>query len=131
MKSSSAQAPPPIIDRKTALGCLCANLLVLPGLGSLTAGKRSGYWQIALALLGFVSTSLFATWFVYALIQLEPIPSSWPQWQSVMIEWKPRLILGAFGFGTFTLAWLWALQCSLQILKSTRPSPNPKDQLKG
>jgi len=41
------------MDRLGAWLCLLANVIALPGLGSIIAGKRVGYAQALLALAGF------------------------------------------------------------------------------
>ena len=59
------------LDRQTAWGCFTANQFALPGLGSLAAGRRTGYTQMALALAGLALTGTFGiaffVWFILAL----------------------------------------------------------------
>src|SRR6266478_1303859 len=67
MKISLALGPRHPLSRQTAWGCLTTNL-ALPGSGSLVAGRRSGYAQLALAVSGMVLTLIFGlrflAWFV-------------------------------------------------------------------
>jgi hypothetical protein len=49
----------PVKDKKAPIGmaiiALILNVLIVPGLGSLIAGKiRIGIWQIAIAVIGFI-----------------------------------------------------------------------------
>src|SRR5207245_11084787 len=54
------------VDETRAWACLMANILVLPGLGSLIAGRRSGWPQAAGALGGFALTLVWLGWVVGA-----------------------------------------------------------------
>ena len=113
MKTSSVPRSCSAIDRPTAWACLLANLLVLPGLGSVTVGRRSGYAQAALALTG-VGLTLF-----------------WCGW--VVIQWKrsgqlpetvgPYFWTALAGIGLFALAWSWALVSSIRLLLSSHQHP--------
>ena len=124
MRIFPALGPRRPLDRANAWGCVTSNQLVLPGLGSLVAGRRVGYCQATLALIGLVGSALFATWLVVTWVQLQPKPEDWETWQRLFSAWKPYLILGAAGFGSFIIGWLWALWTSLCILNEAR-DPKP------
>ena len=49
------------MDEARAWTSLMTNLLVLPGLGSLLAGRRAGWPQAALALAGFALSTPICT----------------------------------------------------------------------
>jgi len=69
---------------------------ILPGIG-----------QLVLAVSGF---AMVIAWFVTVIIQLYGLIRGDANPQSV--AW-----LGLAGFGTFALAWLWALVTSVSILR--------------
>jgi hypothetical protein len=124
MKLSLACGPRRPLDRTDAWGCVTTNQFVLPGLGSLVAGRRTGYLQAALAVIGFVCSAMFAVWLIRTWLGLHPMPEDWETWKALFAQWKPHLILGAVGFGGFGIAWLWALASSLAILRESRSAPS-------
>jgi hypothetical protein len=93
----------------------------MPGFGSLAAGRRSGYFQAALALGGLALTMVFGVpllrWYVANWSRLygaEADPSS------VLNEIWPRLRWPLAGFVVFAAGWLWSLGTSLQILREAK-----------
>ena len=87
-----------------------ANALVLPGLGSLIAGRRSGWAQAAVALAGFALTAVWFVWFVAA----------WLREGSFPLDAGPYLPAGALGVVLFALSWVWALATGLQLVRRSR-----------
>jgi hypothetical protein len=102
------EGPAPQPDR--ALAALSANLLVLPGLGSIAMGRRSGWLQAAIALGGFVLTLVWIVGFVRLWIHEGAPPLSPPY----------RLGLALDGVGLFALAWLWALATGWSDVRRAR-----------
>ena len=98
------------MDPSRAMSCLAANLLVLPGLGTLVAGRRWGVVQAALALAGFALTLGWLTFFVMAWIQLGAFP----------LTGGPHLSWGILGVAVFGAAWLWSLATGLAVLREAR-----------
>lgn len=92
---------------------LLTNLLVLPGLGSLLAGRKVGWVQAAVAATGVALTVMWFTSFVTAWVKLEEFPA----------DGGPHLRLGLLGLGLFAIAWVWALATSLQILRESHCRP--------
>lgn len=120
MKFFSDDAPPKQSDRQTARACLVTNAVVLPGLGSIAAGRRVGYAQAAVALAGFVVTVLFAGWLIRSVAALPRLPETIDQWRELLPRWAGWLKLGGLGFALFGGAWLWALATSLRLLREHR-----------
>ena len=98
------------MDERRALSCLAANLLVLPGLGTLVAGRRSGLVQAALALVGFVLIMLWLTAFVLDWIERGGVPPGG----------GPHLSWGILGIVVGGVAWVWSLVTGLAVIKETR-----------
>ena len=91
---------------------MVTNLLVLPGLGSVLAGRKSGYVQIILAVAGFLVT----------LVALVKIVLVWVQ--DFQFPADGHLIGVAFiGLAVFLLAWTWSLVTSLAVFKSREAKP--------
>ena len=120
MKISLAlgQHPPP--DRATAWACLTTNV-VLPGSGSLVAGKKIGYAQLALAFCGVAVTTLFGIRFLLWYAR------NWARLRQTADD--PLAVLGevfhqlrwpGLGIVIFIVAIGWAFITSLQILGATR-----------
>lgn len=129
MKFSLIPGPRRPLDRQTAWGCLTTNQLGLPGLGSLAAGRRTGYCQMALSLAGLALTAAygvrFLTWFASQwdkLQQLQEEPDIYFHEIWVHLRW-PLL-----GMAVFLAGWLWALASSISIIaqsKSAGVKPPP------
>ena len=130
MKISLALGPRQPLDRATAWACALTNQFTLPGLGSLVSGRRVGYAQLALAMLGagpmlaFTVRLLFAAYHVqqaartiasfqelldYVRLRLQSMPQSWG-----LYFW-----IGVPGLIIFVISWLWALASSVAILRES------------
>ncbi len=105
------------LDPSQAWGCLVANLVLLPGLGSLFAGRLiEGIGQIILAAGGLYLTTAWFNWFVQEkLLRGQPITDLGPQFKRALA-----------GFAFLGISWLWALVSSLLIMRSARSSVPPK-----
>lgn len=97
-------------DRHAAWACTLANLLALPGLGSLSVGRRVGWPQAALALLGFGLT-------VGGLLRTL---LDWVSNPDLVIEPTPALFAGLAGLTLSAAAWFWALATSIQVHRQAR-----------
>ena len=129
MKFSLTPGPRRPLDRQTAWGCLTTNQFGLPGLGTLAAGRRTGYGQMALSLAGMALTVAygvrFITWFASQwdkLQQLQEEPGVYFHEIWIHLRW-PLL-----GMAVFLAGWLWALASSISIMlqaKSAEVKPSP------
>jgi hypothetical protein len=97
-------------DEAAAWSGMAANLLVLPGLGSLMAGRKVGWLQAVLASSGALLSLLWLVSFVRACIRLGAVP----------LDAGPDLGVGLAGIAAFGVAWLWALVTSLDVVRRAR-----------
>ncbi|MSR64444.1 MAG: hypothetical protein EXS18_01535 [Verrucomicrobiae bacterium] len=98
------------LDEPAAWSCLVANLVVLPGLGTVIAGKRVGYIQATLAVIGMALTLSWSVWFFVTWSRTKTAPMN--------LEW--HLIVGAIGAVIFLVAWLWAFVGGWNALRQVR-----------
>ena len=98
------------LDEPSAWSCLVANMVLLPGLGTVIAGKRVGYLQATLAVIGIALTLSWAVWFVVTWMNAKSAP--------VTLEW--HLIVGAIGAAIFLGAWVWAFVSGWKVLSQMR-----------
>lgn len=105
MKTSSAPGTRKTVDRPTAWACTLTNLTTVPGLGTLAAGRKIGYAQAALALLGFGISTL---WLVLTVRE-------WMAKGELPVGFTPTLWLGLGGVSAFIVAWVWALITSVDL----------------
>lgn len=114
------------LDRQTARGCLTANLLGLPGLGSLAAGRKAGYAQMALSFAGLALTSVYGVRF---LIWFSSTSTGSQQLDNQTGEYFEQVWLhvrSAFlGMGIFLCGWLWGLASGLSILSEAHATDKP------
>ncbi|MGC3961608.1 MAG: hypothetical protein QM813_27900 [Verrucomicrobiota bacterium] len=113
------------LTRENAWACFSSNL-GMPGCGSLLAGRKVGYPQLALALIGFTLT----TWFGLKLIVWgfqnlsELLHPTGDPLDTLLALWREgRWALA--GLGIFGTAWLWAMLTGLNLLRSTRSQADP------
>lgn len=108
MKTSSAPDAP---DRSSAWAWTLTNLLVLPGLGSLAAGRKVGWAQVGVALagLGLVGYGLVRLIRDWLAAGLAPV-----------FEFTPALGCLLAGLGVSAVAWFWALATSIQVHRALR-----------
>jgi len=98
------------VDEARAWASLMTNLLVLPGLGSLLAGRRAGWPQAAVALVGFVLSTIWLAWFVVA----------WWRTGSFPLDGGPYLPMGLLGVFLFAVSWVWGLVTGLAVVGESR-----------
>jgi len=100
--------------------------LAFPGLGSLVAGRASGYGQVALGVLGLILTMVFGvrfiTWYIqhwstFFGSQSEPLETMPELWRVVRL---PLLGIAIFVFGL-----LWALATGLDIVREAKSNSVP------
>jgi hypothetical protein len=107
------RAPPRPLDRQAAWACFLANTVMLPGVGSLIAGRRRGIFQMVITLFGTALTLVFAVWFVREYLRTQMIPAPEGLW----------FLAGVLGAGLFATGWIWAFFTSLSILQESRREP--------
>lgn len=102
-------APPKLLNRTTARGCLLVNLMV-PGLGTLITRRRSGLAQVLLSQTGFGLTLIWGIWFATTSARTHQLPT----------ELGPFFKYGVAGAIMFLIAWTWSLASSLSILRRAK-----------
>lgn len=124
MKISLALGPRQLLSRQTAWGCLTSNL-ALPGSGSLLAGRRSGYPQLALAMAGLLVITIFGLRFIlWALANWSRLHAPEADPVESLLEIWLHLRLALLGFGIALIAWIWTLLTGLSILASAPKADN-------
>jgi hypothetical protein len=97
-----------------------SNQLVLPGLGSLVAGRKTGYVQAAFALIGAVLTSAFAAWFFTAWLHAPHAPADLDELKQFFAGGTIYVKAGAIGFACFLTGWFWALATSINLVREAK-----------
>ncbi len=111
--------------RPSAWVCAAINQLAFPGLGTILAGRRVGYFQAAIMVAGFSLAMGFMLWFfICALRGLAAQDAS-----QFAEQWRPYAWAGQSGLALCLLAWGWALASSISMIRAaarTRPSDPPR-----
>jgi hypothetical protein len=90
---------------------MVTNLLVLPGLGSVVAGRRGvGFFQMGLAMGGLMVSLVF----------LWVVARGWLLTREWVLPGLGLVMLGLAGVGSFVAGWCWALVTSLRLLHEAR-----------
>ena len=108
----------PTEARRRAILHASVNQLAFPGLGSIAAGRRVGYLQAAIMLIGFFLTLAYMFQAIAGLWKAMS-DGVWTQ-SALRAPWRSHLKMGLYGFGFCAFAWLWSLFTSLSILRRTR-----------
>ena len=105
--NSNPNPVPPRLDRSKAWTFLVTNLLVMPGLGSVMARRKTaGYLQIVLSLAGFLITLGALIKFALFWVHDFEMPDDPALYRAAII-----------GIAIFIGAWLWSLVTSLAIFR--------------
>jgi hypothetical protein len=115
--SSVARAEKPLTPARAWL-CASLNLLGFPGLGTVLAGRRIGYVQAALMVIGFVLVMAFVGAYFTALLHVLNSPDFADQ--RAALSWRSWLWAGQWGAGLSALAWCWSLASSVSIVRRAR-----------
>ncbi len=102
--------PPPIPtqpDRQKAWAYLITNALICPGLGSLLAKRRSGWFEMLFALLGGLQTIVVFVKFFLEYAQTMQPPA----------DVKFYLTRGLAGVGIFLVGWVWSIITGIRVLR--------------
>jgi hypothetical protein len=93
-----------------AWACFFANVVGVPGLGTMMARRREGLAQLVLSVAGGI---LLTWWLVaFAIAELRTMELPPPG--------GPALGLALSGLALFGIGWLWALGSSLALLREQR-----------
>jgi hypothetical protein len=109
MKTSSA-APPIVLDESKVKAWRAANTFVLPGIGSIMAGRRAGYSQAILATGGFCLSNI---WLFSAAIHFLTTGE-------IGEDILKQLLFALGGIGLFLAAWTWAQFTNRALLRDLR-----------
>jgi len=131
MKISFVLGPRRPLDRATAWACVMANQCTIPGVGSLGAGRRVGYGQVTLGLIGALPILAFSLRSLIAMYRLQQAFGSFDAlddqmdyvrqgFRAIPHTWGLIFWVGLPGTILFIIAWLWALTTSLSILLESR-----------
>ena len=121
MKVSLTLRPRRALQRAEAWACLSANL-ALPGAGSLAAGRKTGYAQMALAFLGLaVSVVAGIPMIQWGLANWEHLMQPDDSLSTLLELWR-HIRWPLAGMGIFLIGFLWALATGLNLLSGA-----PKD----
>jgi hypothetical protein len=112
------------LDRPTAWACLTANLLVLPGLGSIAGRRRVGWLQAILAAVGFGSTLFFMLRLLQSMWHWAAAIDEAGDGQALLAASRGRVALALGGLGLFALAWVWGLVTGLSLVRESAKAPH-------
>lgn len=116
--ASTARQP---LTRSKAWTCAGINQLAFPGLGTIISGKKIGYVQAALMLIGFVLSLYFMVSYATSLYTGLSDPNWGP---SVLKEaLSQKKWYGITGGLLSVIAWTWALLDSVHIILESQKQP--------
>jgi hypothetical protein len=100
------------------------NQLAFPGLGTIMAGQRSGYFQAAIMLAGFFLTMGFFCWYFILLARYITSPG-WTQ-DYFRAQYRAYIWTVLTGLGLCLVAWCWALFSSITLVRKVSRGAQPK-----
>jgi hypothetical protein len=120
------QAAPTRKALTPARAWLCAgiNQLAFPGLGTVLAGRRIGYAQATLMVIGFALVMVFMGAYFLAVFRILNSPGF--EGEQYATSWRSWLWAGQWGSALSVLAWCWSLASSVSLVRqATHPPPVP------
>lgn len=122
------------LERKAAMGCLLVNAIVMPGSGTLYAGRRTGYLQMLLVLAG-LGLHIAYLWILLqsvlaggGLIAGDPVAIYEVLSRDLeTFNLDHATLLGAAKFGTVLLltGWGWSILSGILIVREARHAVPP------
>jgi hypothetical protein len=106
MMKFSMESPSTPLSQTRVWTCALTNVLLCPGLGTIMARRRVGYFQLGLAIGGFLMTLLGLVGYIVDFLRTLETPA---------LGGRPFWV-GAGRMGIFVLAWLWSAISSVQLL---------------
>jgi len=97
------------------------NLAAFPGLGTILAGRRIGYLQAALMVVGFILSMGFLVFYLTCVAHYVA-GANWTE-NEFKARYQPHLWALYWGLGACVVAWAWALASSWQIWQDRDRSP--------
>ena len=116
MTTSSVPIRPKPRKRTPAWLWVIVNQFAFPGLGTIMMGRRVGYIQASIMVVGFVLVTGFLLWFIVCVVRYAANPT----WSEAEFTGRYRPYKGAlhWGLALCATAWAWALVSSIQILRA-------------
>src|SRR5712692_7572268 len=114
----SAKTPPlQPLSRSKAWVCVAMNQLAFPGLGTVMAGRKIGYFQAAIMLAGFFLAMGFMLLYLIAVVRF----LSHSEWNEAEYRalYRSSAWAGISGVALCLAAWCWAWFSSISILRSS------------
>ncbi len=120
MKTFSA--PPKLANNRppTAKACLLANVLILPGAGSLMRSRKEGYFQVAAGILGLLISGFATVRLVQIMGKIPIAPVDSETVVRLIHEAGPEMVWAGAGLAVFGFGWVWSLFSSLAIFREER-----------
>jgi ABC-type uncharacterized transport system permease subunit len=113
LKPTSAAAK----NRSVAWGMVVANQLALPGLGTVMAGRKIGYVQLAFSIFGVLLTTSFLIWCFPNLGDWFPPPEDDAVVMANFEKWQPWFLIAGSGIVSYFIGWCMALFSSQSIVR--------------
>ena len=118
---SSAPPQPKRLSRSKAWAFAALNQLAFPGAGTVLAGRKIGYVQAVIMVVGFVLTMM------YLLTAIGTMLALLTNTQMSEAEYEARRhhydLAGLIGFVLCAVAWFWSLASSIAIVRSAQNEP--------
>ena len=112
-----------VLSRSKAWTCVVINQLAFPGMGTVMAGRRSGYFQGVIMLGGFFLTMGFMCCYFASLFSF--VAHSQGGQVNLKELCRPYAWAGIYGLGLCLVSWWWALASSLSILRAASNTEPP------
>ena len=101
--------------------CVAINQAAFPGLGTILSGRRIGYVQATIMLIGFFLTMAFMLYYLTCAARYATT-ATWTE-AEFSSKYKPYLWALYWGIGSCVIAWIWSFASSLQILRGNPAAP--------
>jgi hypothetical protein len=110
-----------VLDSRKAWLCATINQLAFPGMGTVMAGRWTGYLQATIMIAGFVLTMMYLLAVIHAVVGL--IFSGGANEDQFRASYHQYFWALKWGLLLTAIAWFWSLISSIAIVRSVPKEP--------
>jgi hypothetical protein len=120
-KTYSEPNRPKALSRSKAWAYAALNQLAFPGAGTVMAGRRVGYIQATIMVVGFVLTMTYLLAVIGSVVNFAA--NGTVSEEEYHKQYQVYTWAGKYGLALSVAAWCWSLVSSIAIIRNVRKEP--------
>jgi len=111
------------LSSSKAWGYLALNQLAFPGAGTVMGGRREGYAQSIMMVIGFLLTMVYFAVMISSVMNSMLDPNGGMNEQQLHAHFHHYAWAGKIGAILSVIAWFWSLASSISMLRNVQKDP--------